>query len=76
MAKSLEKEKIRASITWRVSLNSAPLIEKLVTHFHKIEPKCSVRKVLRLIKDIKNVALEGEEKEFLKSYNVKQALLS
>ena len=75
VAKSLEKEEKRASIIWRVSLNSAPLIEKLVNHFHKVEPKCNIKKVLRLIKDIKNVALKEDEKDFLKSYNVKQALL-
>ena len=34
-----------------------------------------MRKVLRLIKDLKNVALEGKEKDLLKSYNVRQALI-
>ena len=31
--------------------------------------------MLKIIKDIKNVALEGKEKDFLKSYIVRQALL-
>ena len=75
VAKSLEKDKSRSSIIWRLSLNSAPVMQKVINHFLQLEPKCSVTKVLRLIKDIKNVALEGNEKDFLKSYNVKQAML-
>ena len=75
VAKSLDMDKRRSSIIWRLSLNSAPVMQKVIHHFEHLEPKCSVHKVLRLIKDIKNVALEGNEKNFLKSYIVKQAML-
>ena len=75
VAKSLEKEESRSSIIWRLSINSAPVMQKAIDHFEKLDPKCSVKKVLRIIKDIKNVALSGKDKDFLKSYNVKQAML-
>ena len=75
VAKSLQKEKDISSITWRLSINSAPLMEKAVNHFGQLDPPCNVKKILRLIKDIKQVALTGKDKDFLKSYNVKQALL-
>jgi len=75
VAKSLEKEENRSSIIWRLSINSAPLMQKAVDHFKQLDPPCSIKKVLRLVKDIKQVALIGGEKDFLKSYNVKQAML-
>ena len=75
VAKSLEKEDSRSSIIWRLSINSAPLMQKAVDHFSQLCPPCSVKKVLRLIKDIKQVSLTGNEKDFLKSYNVRQAML-
>ena len=73
VAKSMEEG--NASRAWRLSVNSAPVMDKIRKHFNSLNPMCSVRKVLRLIKDLKNVALEGKGKDFLKSYNVRQALI-
>ena len=72
VAKSLDKDRLNSSITWRVSLNSASLFDKLMKH---LNPGCKVKKVLKLIKDIKMVALKKADQEFLKSYNVRQTVL-
>ena len=74
VAKCLEKEKRKSTITWRISLNSAPVMQKIITYFENLKPKVSVKKVIRMIKDIKRNSLEGDDKDFLKSYNVRQAL--
>ena len=73
VAKSLDKSEEAAAKNWRLSLNSAPLFEKIFSHFNRYG--CNVKKVLKLIKDIKKVALEEKERDFLKSYNVRQTLL-
>ena len=73
VAKSMDEG--NASKVWRLSVNSAPVMDKIRKHFNNLHPRASMRKVLRLIKDLKNVALEGKEKDFLKSYNVRQALI-
>ena len=72
VAKSMDKDATRASMIWRLSINSAPVMQNIFNHFSS---RCSAGKILRLIKDIKNVALVGAEKDFLKSYNVKQAMI-
>lgn len=72
VAKSMEKDATRASMMWRLSLNPAPVMQKIFDH---LGSKCNAKKILRLIKDIKNAALIGNEKDFLKSYNVKQAMI-
>lgn len=75
VAKSIEKEKSIASITWRLSLNAAPVVQKAID---SLRPRgCNIKKILRLIKDMKTVAfaLNPEDKDYLKSYNVKQAML-
>ena len=68
----MDKDATRASMIWRLSINSAPVMQNIFNHFSS---RCSARKILRLIKDIKNVASVGAEKDFLKSYNVKQAMI-
>ena len=68
----MDKDATRASMIWRLSINSAPVMQNIFNHFSS---RCSAGKILRLIKDIKNVALVGEEKDFLNSYNVKQAMI-
>ena len=73
VAKSLDKSEEAAAKNWRLSLNSAPLFEKIFSHFNR--NGCNVKKVLKLIKDIKKVALEEKDRGFLKSYNVRQTLL-
>jgi len=72
VAKSMDKDATRASMIWRLSINSAPVMQNIFNH---LGSRCSARKILRLIKDIKNVALVGTERDFLKSYNVKQAMI-
>jgi len=71
VAKSLDKDENKSCIIWRLSINYAPVLETAVKRLKN----CDVRKLLRLIKDIKQVSLQEEEKDFLKSYNVKQVLL-
>ena len=73
VAKSLNKDATKAATIWRLSLNAAPVFEKLFSHLK--QDRCNAKTVLKLIKDIKKVALKEEDKEFLKSYNVRQALL-
>ena len=68
----MDKDATRASMIWRLSINSAPVMQNIFNH---LGSRCSARKILRLIKDIKNVALVGTERDFLKSYNVKQAMI-
>ena len=51
VAKSLDKSEEAAAKNWRLSLNSAPLFEKIFSHFNRYG--CNVKKVLKLIKDIK-----------------------
>ena len=57
-----------------MSLNPAPVMNKITEHCQN-HKGYSAKKVLRLIKDIKNVALNDDERDFLKSYNVKQAMM-
>ena len=45
VAKSLEKEQSMSTVTWRISLNSAPVMQKVIRHFENLEPKVSVKKV-------------------------------
>ena len=73
VAKSLDKDVSRAATIWRLSLNPAPVVDKVTCHL--LQQGCEAKKVLKLIKDIKKVALEGKDQDFLKSYNVRQALL-
>ena len=72
VAKSLEKDENKCVKIWRLSLNYAPVLQVAYEYFL---PNCDIKKVLRLLKDIKQVALKEEEKDFMKSYNVKHALL-
>ena len=64
VAKSMIRDG-NAEKVWRVSLDSAPVMNKIVKYFENSEPRCNVKKVLRIIKDLKNVALEGKEKNYL-----------
>ena len=73
VAKSLDKSKEAAAKNWRLSLNPAPLFEKIFSHLNF--GGCKVKKVLKLIKDIKTVALEDKDRGIMKSYNVRQTLL-
>ena len=73
VAKSLDKSKEAAAKNWRLSLNPAPLFEKIFSHLNS--GGCKVKKVLKLIKDIKTVALEDKDRGIMKSYNVRQTLL-
>ena len=73
MAKSLDKSMEAAAKNWRLSLNPAPIFEKIFSHLNSVG--CRAKKVLKLIKDIKAVALEEKDRGILKSYNVRQTLL-
>ena len=73
VAKSLDKDVLKAATIWRLSLNPAPVFDKVTSHL--LLQGCYAKKVLKLIKDIKKVALEGKDQDFLKSYSVRQALL-
>ena len=73
MAKSLDKRKEAAAKNWRLSLNPAPLFEKIFSHLNS--GGCKAKRVLKLIKDIKTVALEEKDRGIMKSYNVRQTLL-
>ena len=74
VAKSLDKDLSKAATIWRLSLNPAPVFDKVTRHL-KENHGCDAKKVLKLVKDLKRVALEGRDQDFLKSYNVKQALM-
>ena len=73
VAKSLDKNREAAAKNWRLSLNSAPVFEKVFSNLNS--GGCSAKKVLKLIKDIKKVALEEKDRGLMKSYNVRQTLL-
>jgi len=73
VAKSLDKDVSKAATIWRLSINPAPVFNKVTKHL--LKQGCDGKMVLKLIKDIKKVALEGKDQDFLKSYNVRQALL-
>ena len=74
VAKSLDKSDLaKARKTWRVSLNPAPVFQRILSHLNSMG--CCVKTVLKLIKDIKQVELVEEDRDFLKSYNIRQALL-
>ena len=73
VAKSLDKNREAAAKNWRLSLNSAPVFEKVFSNLNSVG--CSAKKVLKLIKDIKKVALEEADSGLMKSYNVRQTLL-
>ena len=57
VAKSLDKDVFKAATKWRLSLNPAPVFEKVTSHL--LLQGCDAKKVLKLIKDIKKVALVG-----------------
>ena len=69
----MDKRKEAAAKNWRLSLNPASLFEKIFSHLNS--GGCKAKKVLKLIKDIKAVALEEKDRGILKSYNVRQTLL-
>ena len=73
VAKSLNKNPSKAATIWRLSLNAGPVFNRVFEHFEL--QGCNARTVLKLIKDIKKVALKEGGKDLLKSYNVRQALL-
>jgi len=73
VGKSLDKNREAAAKNWRLSLNSAPVFEKVFSNLNS--GGCSAKKVLKLIKDIKKVALEEKDRGLMKSYNVRQTLL-
>ena len=69
----MDKSMEAAAKNWRLSLNPAPIFEKIFSHLNS--SGCKAKKVLKLIKDIKAVALEEKDRGILKSYNVRQTLL-
>ena len=73
VAKSLDKNREAAAKNWRLSLNSAPVFDKVFSNLNS--GGCSAKKVLKLIKDIKKVSLEEKDRGLMKSYNVRQTLL-
>ena len=64
VAKSLDKSDLaKARKTWRVSLNPAPVFQRILSHLNSMG--CCVKTVLKLIKDIKQVELVYEDRDFL-----------
>ena len=74
-AKSVCKNEGCSKITWRISLNPFPVLQKVVNVLEQEPWKCNMKKILKFIKDVKYVALDVSERHFLKSYIVKQAML-